>query len=63
MGGPIASKEVVCYSFRHLFAADAEEKGVAPAAGRVSVRGYTRKDGTYVRPHTRSYPGSGGRKR
>ncbi len=22
--------------------------------GRVSVRGYTRKDGTYVRPHTRS---------
>lgn len=31
--------------------------------GPVSVRGYTRKDGTYVRPHTRSAPGSGrGRK-
>ena len=25
----------------------------------VSVRGYVRKDGTYVRPHTRSAPGSG----
>lgn len=24
--------------------------------GRVQVRGYFRKDGTYVRPHTRSYP-------
>jgi hypothetical protein len=24
--------------------------------GRVYVRGYTRSDGTYVRPHTRSYP-------
>lgn len=32
---------------------------VANAQGRVSVRGYTRKDGTYVRPHTRSYPGGG----
>lgn len=29
------------------------------AQRRVSVRGYTRKDGTYVRPHTRSLPGSG----
>lgn len=26
---------------------------------QVHVRGYTRKDGTYVRPHTRSSPGSG----
>jgi hypothetical protein len=26
------------------------------SGGRVSVRGYTRKDGTYVRPHTRSAP-------
>jgi hypothetical protein len=26
--------------------------------GRVHVRGYYRKDGTYVRPHTRSYPRS-----
>lgn len=25
---------------------------------QVKVRGYYRKDGTYVRPHTRSYPGS-----
>lgn len=25
-------------------------------AGSVSVRGYTRKDGTYVQPHTRSAP-------
>lgn len=26
---------------------------------QVRVRGYTRKDGTYVRPHTRSSPGGG----
>lgn len=31
--------------------------------GDVYVRGYTRRDGTYVRPHTRSAPGSGGRRR
>jgi hypothetical protein len=30
--------------------------------GRVSVKGYTRKDGTYVAPHTRAAPGSGRRK-
>lgn len=29
------------------------------ADSQVHVRGYTRKDGTYVRPHTRSSPGSG----
>lgn len=28
------------------------------SGGTVSVRGYTRKDGTYVRPHTRSAPSS-----
>lgn len=28
--------------------------------GTVHVRGYTRSDGTYVRPHVRSAPGSGG---
>jgi hypothetical protein len=28
------------------------------SGGRVSVRGYYRRDGTYVRPHTRSAPGS-----
>lgn len=43
------------------------------AIGRHNVRGYTRKDGTYVRPHTRathasysssrSYASSGGRRR
>lgn len=27
-------------------------------SGRVNVKGYYRKDGTYVRPHTRSYPNS-----
>jgi hypothetical protein len=26
------------------------------ASPRVHVRGYHRKDGTYVQPHTRSYP-------
>lgn len=26
------------------------------SSGRVYVRGYTRSDGTYVQPHTRSYP-------
>lgn len=29
------------------------------SGGRVSVRGYTRRDGTYVAPYTRSAPGSG----
>lgn len=29
------------------------------SSGDVQVRGYYRKDGTYVRPHTRSRPGSG----
>lgn len=28
------------------------------AAGTVNVRGYTRKDGTYVAPHTRAAPGT-----
>jgi hypothetical protein len=28
----------------------------SPSAGRVYVRGYFRSNGTYVRPHTRSYP-------
>jgi hypothetical protein len=32
------------------------------SGGDVSVRGYRRKDGTLVRPHTRSRPGSGKRK-
>lgn len=33
---------------------------VAQAGGKsVSVRGYTKKDGTYVAPHTRSAPGTG----
>jgi hypothetical protein len=27
-----------------------------PSSGTVSVKGYYRKDGTYVRPHTRSAP-------
>lgn len=31
--------------------------------GSVQVNGYFRKDGTYVRPHTRSAPRSGGRRR
>ncbi|HEY1601796.1 MAG TPA: thermonuclease family protein [Pirellulales bacterium] len=30
------------------------------SSGTVHVRAYTRKDGTYVRAHTRSAPGSGG---
>lgn len=32
----------------------------APINGPVQVRGYTRKDGTYVAPHTRSLPGTKG---
>jgi hypothetical protein len=31
--------------------------------GTVQVRGYYRKDGTYVAPYTRSMPGSGGKKK
>lgn len=38
--------------------------GQAAAGGRtVYVRGYTRRDGTYVQPHTRSSPGTGGGRR
>jgi endonuclease YncB( thermonuclease family) len=36
--------------------------GDASSGGTVHVRGYTRKDGTYVAPHTRSTPGSGRRR-
>lgn len=36
---------------------------VAGTCGPVNVRGYYRKDGTYVRPHTRRSKGSGGRGR
>jgi len=32
------------------------------SGGSVNVRGYTRKDGTYVRPHTRRAPRSSGRR-
>lgn len=32
---------------------------VTATCGPVSVKGYYRKDGTYVRPHTRSAPGAG----
>jgi hypothetical protein len=32
-------------------------------SGTVYVRGYTRRDGTYVQPHTRSAPGTGGGRR
>lgn len=32
---------------------------VAGSCGPVSVKGYYRKDGTYVRPHTRASPGTG----
>lgn len=33
--------------------------GSSSAAPKVHVRGYTRKDGTYVAPHERAYPGAG----
>jgi Staphylococcal nuclease homologue len=33
------------------------------SGGSVSVRGYTRSDGTYVAPYTRSAPGRGGGRR
>lgn len=34
----------------------ATTKSTASSGGTVQVKGYTRKDGTYVRPHTRSAP-------
>lgn len=34
-------------------------QSAADAGKTVHVKGYTRKDGTYVSPHTRSAPGSG----
>ncbi|WP_316827834.1 hypothetical protein [Pedobacter miscanthi] len=34
----------------------ATTKSTGSSGGTVQVKGYTRKDGTYVRPHTRSAP-------
>lgn len=36
--------------------APAAVEGVSPAGGGVAVKGHRRKDGTYVRPHTRRAP-------
>ncbi len=47
-------KNVLCFLFITLFFSHA-----ISSFGQVRVRGYTRKDGTSVRPHTRSYPGGG----
>lgn len=33
-----------------------KSKTTSSSAGTVQVKGYTRKDGTYVKPHTRSAP-------
>jgi hypothetical protein len=43
--------------------ASVSSSGPSSSDGTVYVKGYTRKDGTYVRPHTRSAPGSGGGRR
>ena len=32
------------------------KKKPSPSGGKVHVRGYTRRDGTYVAPHTRRAP-------
>ncbi len=37
-----------------------EPRSSAPSSGGVYVNGYTRSDGTYVRPHMRSAPGNAG---
>ncbi|QPW61989.1 Ig-like domain-containing protein [Clostridium botulinum] len=44
------------------FAKSRGSGGRGRRSGNVSVRGYYRKDGTYVRPHTRSYPSTHGHK-
>ena len=36
--------------------APARAQSAPSSSGRVHVKGYYRKDGTYVRPHTRRYP-------
>lgn len=41
--------------------AGSASSGPAPKGGPVKVRGYTRKDGTRVAPHTRSAPSKGGK--
>ncbi|BAE47823.1 hypothetical protein G8S49_05910 [Clostridium botulinum C] len=45
-----------------VFAKSRGSGGRGRRSGNVSVRGYYRKDGTYVRPHTRSYPSTHGHK-
>lgn len=41
------------FNFNHI---DANAKGKKSSSSRVQVKGYHRKDGTYVRPHVRTYP-------
>lgn len=42
-----------------VLAASLPSDALGKGAKTISVRGYTRKDGTYVRPHMRSPPGGG----
>lgn len=46
---------VICFSVGFASSASAGPKG----GGSVQVKGYTKKDGTYVPPHTRKAAGSG----
>ena len=58
LASPIATRDYASVSFESSsLAADRYSgRNYAPTGGTVSVRGYMRKDGTYVRPHTRSAP-------
>jgi hypothetical protein len=53
----IATRDYSNVTFgRSDFATDRYSGRTYGGGGTVHVRGYTRKDGTYVRPHTRSAP-------
>lgn len=54
-----AKRETVAQAKPEQPAAAESSAGSGSSGGGVSVRGYTRKDGTYVQPHQRSSPSRG----
>lgn len=59
-GGPCSGVRGGCG--RSSYRTSASIPSYSAGGGTVNVRAYTRKDGTHVRSHTRSAPGSGGSK-
>lgn len=60
MGQPFTAEQhawyTSCYNADYCDGAGGGSSYAPSGDGRVHVRGYHRRDGTYVRPHTRSRP-------